>query len=297
MTISPVERKIRAGLPLIRFLQGFLPLSLLNRLNQVGVAKAKLEAGVVRKAVSAEGVSCEWLIPPNCRMDKVLLYFHGGGFIFEQTPLHLAMGAYLAKKLGVRILMVDYPTAPSQPYPAALNACSAAYLWLLGQGISASDIVVAGDSAGGNLAIATLLKLRGENHSLPAAAICLSPVTDLTPEAHRSEGIRDLLLSPKALKRYNQAYLAGNDPHNPLISPVLGDLRGLPPMLIFAGDEEVLREDAIHFAKKAVAAGVNIRLEIYPRMWHVWQLFLSLPEATQSLDGMAEFCAAQLALD
>lgn len=271
-------------------MQGLLPLSLANRLMKVGTARAKLETGVVREAVSAEGVPCEWLIPPNSRMDKVLLYFHGGGFIFGQTPLHLEMGAYLAKKLGVRILMVDYPTAPSQPYPAALIACSRAYLWLLGQGISAGDIIVAGDSAGGNLAIATLLKLLGENHPLPAAAVCLSPVTDLTPEAHRHEGIRDLLLSPKAMKRYNQAYLAGNDPHNPLISPVLGDLRGLPPMLIFAGDEEILREDTIHFAEQAEAAGVNIRLEIYPRMWHVWQLFLSLPEATQSLDDMAKFC-------
>jgi len=297
MTISSAERRIRAGMPFVRFMQNILPLSLSNRLNRIGVSRVQLDSGVVREAVNADCVSCEWIIPPNNRSDQVLLYIHGGGFVFGQTPLHLQMGSYLAKKKGFRILMVDYRTAPDHPFPAALDDCVTAYLWLTKQGFSAQNMVIAGDSAGGNLTLSTLLKLRKDGHPLPSAAICLSPVTDLTPEAHRREGFQDILLPPKAIKFYAQAYLGNNDPHNPLISPVLGDLRGLPPMLIFTGDEEILREDAIHFAQLAETAGVDVRLEIYPRMWHVWQLFLSLPEATQSLDDMAEFCKDHLTAD
>ena len=294
MTIPSAERRIRAALPFIRFMQNFMPPALSNRLNRIGVSRVKLDSDVVRQAVNADDVACEWLIPPNNLMDKVLLYIHGGGFVFGQTPLHLQMGAYLAKKLGFRILMVDYRTAPDHPFPAALDDCVTACLWLQKQGISADNMVIAGDSAGGNLTLTTLLKLQLAGHPLPAAAVCLSPVTDLTPEAQRRAEFQDILLPPKAIEFYNRAYLGDNDPHNPLISPILGDLAGLPPMLLFAGDDELLREDAIYFAEKAESAGVDIRLEIYPRMWHVWQLFLTFPEATRSLDDFVQFCKRQL---
>ena len=294
MTTSSTERMIRSSLHFIRGMQKVLPHSLANRFNKIGVSRVQMDADMILEPVLADGVPCDWIIPPNNDPDKVMLYLHGGGFVYGQTPLHLQMGAYLAKKLGFRLLMVDYRTAPQDPFPAALNDCVTAYQWLRKQGILAQDIVIAGDSAGGNLTLATMLKLREEGHPLPTAAVCLSPVTDLTPEAHRREGFKDLVLSAKDVEFFNQAYLAGKDPHNPLISPACGDLAGLPSILVHVGDEEILREDAIYFAKVAEAAGVDVRLEVYPRMWHVWQLFLSLPQATQSLDEVAKFCRNHL---
>ena len=207
------------------------------------------------------------------------------------------MGAYLAQKMGTRILMVDYRTAPDHPFPAALDDCVTAYLWLLNQGILAQNIVVAGDSAGGNLTITMLMKLRDSGNSLPSAAACLSPVTDLTPRDNLRQGFKDPLLSPKAVKFYNQSYVGNNDAHNPLISPVFGSLRGLPPLLVHAGEDEALRDDALRITRLAESVGVDVRLEIYPRMWHVWQLHLTLPQAIQSLDDIAHFLKAHLAFD
>ena len=293
MKTSFTEIKIRAGLPLTRFMQGYLPLSAANRLIKLGSARVQLDGDVTRESVDANGVPCEWIITQHSQADRVLLYLHGGGFVFGLTPPHLKMGAYLAKKLAMRVLMVDYRTAPQYPFPAALEDCTAVYLWLINQGISAQQIAVAGDSAGGNLTITMMMKLRDENHSLPAAAACLSPVTDLTPREKR-QGFNDPLLSPRAVKFYNRSYIADHDPHDPLISPVFGSLHDLPPMLIHAGDQETLREDALRITDIAKSAGVDVHLEIYPRMWHVWQLYLSLPQAVQSLDDIAQFTKSRL---
>jgi acetyl esterase/lipase len=174
-----------------------------------------------------------------------------------------------------------------------LDDCATAYHWLLKQGLSAQDIVVAGDSAGGNLTLALLMKLRDSGEPLPAAAACLSPVTDLTQHDARP-GYQDPVLPPKAMRLYTTSYVGNHDPHDPLISPVYGDLRGLPPLLIHAGEDEMLRDDAERISERAKAAGVDVRLEIYPRMWHVWQLYLALPQATHSLDEIAQFLGSHL---
>jgi acetyl esterase/lipase len=193
----------------------------------------------------------------------------------------------------MRILMVDYRLAPQYPFPAALDDCAAVYRWLLRQGISAQNIAVACDSAGGNLALTLMLKLHAGGDPLPAAAACLSPVTDLTNDKVRP-GYQDPLLPVRAIKFYNRSYVAHNDAHDPLISPVYGELGGLPPLLIHAGEDEILREDALRIAELAQAAGVDVRLEIYPRMWHVWQINLELPQAVQSLDDIAQFLGAHI---
>jgi acetyl esterase/lipase len=204
------------------------------------------------------------------------------------------MGAYLAHTMGVRILMVDYRLAPHNPFPAALDDCTTAYRWLLKQDIPAQHIAVAGDSAGGNLTITLLMKSRDDRDPLPAAAACLSPVTDLTHKDKQREGFKDPLLPPKAVKLYTQSYLGENDPRNPLISPVFGDLRGLPPLMVHAGEDEILREDAESITSLAESGGVDVHLKIYSRMWHVWQLNLSLPQAAQSLGEIADFLKAHL---
>lgn len=293
MTISPVERKIRRTLPLIRFFQNVIPLSVSQRLLRRGTARVQLPGDVVGETVSADGVPCEWITPKNYTPDQVLLYLHGGGFVFGQTPQHLLMGAYFAKSMGVRVLMVDYRTAPEHPFPAALEDCVTAYLWILKQGVTAQNIVVAGDSAGGNLTITMLMKLRDDHRPLPAAAACLSPVTDFTPKDN-PERFKDPLLPAKAIKFYTKSYLGDNDGCNPLISPVFGNLEGFPPLLVHAGEDEILREDAARIVDLAKAAGVDARLEIFPRMWHVFQINLALPQAKQSLDEIADFFKAHL---
>jgi len=293
MTISSAERNARAVLPFIRFLQDGIPLPLAQKLLRSSLTHVSLGDGVRREAASIDGVRCDWVIPDGGPQAPVLLYLHGGGFVFGQTPQHLQMAAFLARRLGMRILLVDYRLGPEFPYPAALDDCTACYRWLRKQGIAAGEIVVAGDSAGGNLTVALLMKLRDAGEALPAAAACLSPVTDLTRD-HSQGGLKDPLLPPKAMRLYTRAYLGGQDAHDALISPALGNLHGLPPLLIFAGEREVLRPDAVRLAELADAAGVDVRLEVYPRMWHVWQIFLDLPEAVQSLEDLTQFLKAHL---
>ena len=295
MTRSSIERRIRAGLPVIRFMQTRLPLRWTRGPLRQATARAQLPAGVTREAVSADGVPCEWLIPQNSPRDQALIYLHGGGFVYGVTPQHMGMVAYLARKMGIRALIVDYRLAPDHPFPAALDDSVSAYRWLLSQGIAPQNTVVAGDSAGGNLAITTMMKLRAGGEPLPAAAACLSPVADLSESRSPAGGFKDPLLTPEAVRFYNASYVARSDSRDPLISPVYGDWHGLPPLLVHAGEEEMLLDDAARIAESARAAGVPVRLETYPRMWHVWQLFLSLPQAVESLDDIAGFLKSHLA--
>lgn len=291
---TDIERNVRAQLPLTRLMQVLMPQSLSNRLIKLGLARVQLPAGLAREAVVADGVPCEWIIPKSAPTDQVLLYLHGGGFVYELTPPHMEMLAYLAQKMGMRVLAVDYRVAPEHPFPAALDDCVTAYRWLLKQGVSAKNIVVAGDSAGGNLTITSLMKLRDSGDPLPAAAACLSPVADLSDKANRPEGFNDPLLHPKAVKKYNMSYVGQNNAQDPLISPVYGDWHGLPPLLVHAGEDELLRTDAVRVDELARDAGVDVKLEIYPRMWHVWQLYPKLPQAVQSLDEIARFLKSHL---
>jgi len=297
MKIPLIERRIRACLPIIRLMQRCIPLSIANWFIKQGLAHVKLDAETICEPVNADGVPCEWIIPRNNSVNHVLLYLHGGGFVFRLTPLHIKMGEYLAQKIGARILMVDYRTSPEYPFPAALDDCVTTYLWLMKQGTSAQNIVIAGDSAGGNLTITLLMKLRDKGIALPAAAACLSPVTSLVVKDNPSEDFKDPLISSKSAKFYFQSYVGKNDNHHPLISPVFGNMHCLPPLLVHAGENETLREDAINITELAKAAGVDVRLEIYPRMWHVWQLYLSLPQAIHSLDDIANFFKEHLTID
>jgi monoterpene epsilon-lactone hydrolase len=289
MTSSTVEQKIRSRLPLLRALQVYMPLAVTHWLVKKGTQRVQLPADTTRRSVTANGVACDWLIPEGASPDCVLLYLHGGGFVIPQTPNHLKMGAYLARKTGLQTLMVDYRVAPKHPFPAPLDDCVTAYRWLLQQGFAANNIVIAGDSAGGNLALTTLMTLRDNGDPMPSAAACLSPSGDLTVRDATSNALEDILLPPKARKFYRESYVGESDPHNPLVSPLFGDWHGMPPLLIHAGEDEVLKDDAIRINELASAAGIDVSLEIYPNMWHVWQINLSLPQATDSLNKIAAF--------
>lgn len=292
MTISSAERNARRMLPLMRLMQAYLPLRWSANLNRWSVNRAQMPDGVARRPVSADGVPCDWLIPIHSPGDTVLLYLHGGGFVYGQSLPHLEMGTYLAQKIGARVLMVDYRLAPAHPFPAALDDCLTAYRWLRKQAIPGSKIAIAGDSAGGNLAITTMMKLRDGGEQLPVAGALLSPVADLSSEDNTADPYNDPLLPARAMKKYKRSYVAGHDPRDPLISPVFGNWRDLPPLLIHVGEDEILRSDAEQIEELARAAGVDVRLEIYPRMWHVWQIMMTMPQSIQSLDDIAGFLKA-----
>ena len=214
MPPSAVERRIRAGLPVIRFLQTRLRPRWTRAPLRAAAARARLPADVRRQAVSADGVPCEWLIPQNSPPDQALVYLHGGGFVFGATPQHIVLVAHLARRMDIRALIVDYRLAPEHPFPAALDDCVTAWRWLLNQGIAPQNTVLAGDSAGGNLTLTTMMKLRDGGEQLPAAAACLSPVADLS-ERHSPAEFRDPLLPLRAVRFYSASYAAGSDCRRP----------------------------------------------------------------------------------
>ena len=222
-----------------------------------------------------------------------LLYLHGGGYVACSPRTHRPITCALTQG-GFRVLAPDYRLAPEHPFPAAFDDARAAYLQLLDQGIPASDITLAGDSAGGGLALALLISLRDSDTPLPSAAALFSPWTDLaatgpslTENHHRCAIFYGDIIGPTA--RY---YLGSADARNPLASPLYADHRALPPLLIHAGADEVLRDDSIRFAERARAAGVRVDLEIWPGVPHVWQLLPGLlPEAASPCAKPSASCS------
>lgn len=249
--------------------------------------------------VQAGAAPSEWLIPRDSPDDGVLLYFHGGAFIFCSLDSHRAMVARLALAGETRALSVDYRLAPEHPFPAALEDCLAAYRFLVQSGISPRRIVVAGDSAGGNLALALLLALRRDGDPLPAAAVGLSPATDLTwsGESFRTRAQFDPIFpegaSSPLSSQIEADYIGLADPRNPLISPLFGDWRGMPPILLHVGEDEVLLDDSTRLADRMRAAGGEAVVVIWPGMWHVFQAFAPfIPEAGRSIRQIGEFIHA-----
>jgi len=294
MAASSAERYLRKFLPVARWMLAYVPLPVMRWVQSAGAVR--LPADIQREQVTADGVPCEWLIPDHSSSDQVLLYLHGGGFVYGWTNMHREMVSHLARQMQIRVLVVDYRLAPEFPFPAALEDCTTVYRWLLQQGIAPQNIVMAGDSAGGNLTLTTLIKLRDSGNPLPAAAACLSPATDLTVR-EELERLRDPVLHRRALYAFRSAYVADQDCTDPLLSPVYADLHGLPPLLIHAGEDEVLRDDAVRMAELAQQAGVPVRVEVYPRMWHVWHLYFSqLPQAAHALDDIGQFLKSNVGI-
>jgi monoterpene epsilon-lactone hydrolase len=244
----------------------------------------------------AGNVPGEWIVPKNAPADRVLLYMHGGGFVFGSLISHRAMVARLACAAGARAFSVDYRLAPEHPFPAALEDCANAFHGLLTDGWKAGQIVVAGDSAGGNLALALILALRNEGAPLPAAAVCISPVTDMlwTGASMRAKAGVDPIFPAGASAPLgsiiHSEYIGSADPRNPLISPLYGDMHGMPPVLFHVGEDEVLLDDSVRQAERARAAGGRAELVVWKGMWHVFQAFAPfVPEASQSIRQIGEF--------
>jgi acetyl esterase/lipase len=251
-----------------------------------------LAPGVAERRTDAAGVPLVGLERAGGERDPVLLYFHGGGYRIGSAHAWRAYGSRLAAGCELRVWLVDYRLAPEHPFPAAVDDAVRAYRWLLAQGETSDRIVLGGDSAGGGLAAAALHALRREDLPLPAGAACLSPWADLTNRAgsYRTRAHTDKLFGHKQAEEAAALYLAGHPARDPLASPVFADWTGMPPLLIHAGDIEVLLDDATALAERARAAGGDVHLSVYPEMPHVWHLaYPAFPEAVQAIEELAAF--------
>ncbi|MEP6838124.1 MAG: alpha/beta hydrolase [Bradyrhizobium sp.] len=233
-----------------------------------------LAAGCSVETLDLSGVPAEKITPSGATPGKALLYLHGGGHMIGSLKSHRHLVSRFAVAAGVIAFHIDYRLAPKHPYPAALEDAVKAYKQILADGIAPDNIVVGGESAGGNLATSLLLKLRELGLPQPAGLYLLSPWLDMTTagESYAKVGARDPILSREAVAAAATAYLGGQ-PDNPMTSPVRADPSGLPPMLIQVGSEEVLLSDSLTFADHAAMAGIEVKLHVWPEMPHAWPLF------------------------
>ena len=253
----------------------------------VTVTEAAL-GGVPTAEITVEGIE------PR----HVVLYFHGGVYVMGDAFLAADLASQVGRRTDAKVISVDYRLAPEHPYPAAVDDALAAYEAVLDNGIAPSDIVFAGESAGGALAVVTLVNARGHGLPLPAAAFAMSPYADLTLAGTTMETKREVdpLMSREGLQARVTDYTAGQDAALGLVSPIFADLSGLPPLIIQAGTHEVLLDDAIRLARQAATADVEVTLDITPRVPHVFQAYYPiLDEAAAALDRAGQLLSAHLA--
>jgi acetyl esterase/lipase len=227
-------------------------------------------ADVEEQAVEAGGVPGFWFTPASLRQDRAVLYLHGGGYVMGSVATHRSLIGRIAQGTGLRCLALDYRLAPEHAFPAAVDDVCAAYRWLLAQGISASGLAIVGDSAGGGLALGSLVALRAAGEPLPAVAVCLSPLTDLELTGASTRAvIDDPMVDCAGTLIMAEAYLQGADARDPRASPLHADFRGFPPLLIEVGTREILLDDAIRVVQRARQAGVDVTLEEGEGLTHV----------------------------
>jgi monoterpene epsilon-lactone hydrolase len=269
-----------------------------RRLFREAVSAQPLPADVTVTTAALGGVPTAEITVDGVEPRHIVLYFHGGVYVISDAFLAAGLASQIGRRTEAKVISVDYRLAPEHPYPAAVDDALTAYAALLDSGIAPSDIAFAGDSAGGGLAIATLVNARNHGLPLPVAAYVLSPYVDLSLAGTTMETKRDVdpLLSRELLEPRVADYTAGQDAVLPLISPVFADLSGLPPLIIQAGSHEVLLDDAVRLAHQAATADVEVTLEITPRVPHVFQAYSPmLDEAEAALDRAARFLSAHLA--
>ncbi len=268
------------------------------RLGMEGMtATSVLPEGTQCEPVDAGGVSAEWIEGPDIDRGRVLLYFHGGGYVVGSIATHRAMVAQIAAQAGMRALLIDYRLAPEHPFPAAVEDAVAAYRFLLDDGYKPDQIALGGDSAGGGLTLACLLSLREAGEELPEAAILLSPWVDLEGlgESMTTRADADPMVARDGLLKMSAMYLGGESAKNPLAAPLHADLAGLPPLYIQAGTAETLLDDATRIEDKARVAGVATEMDLYPDLIHVFQAFAPhVPESVEAIQKLGAYLRRQL---
>ncbi len=246
----------------------------------------------------ADGIAGEWVFPENCDKTKVLLYFHGGGYFVGSYNTHRALVSQIAKNAGISAFSINYRLAPEHPYPAAIEDCAKVYEWLLTQKLFLpNQICFGGDSAGGGCVVGTLTYLRDKNRPLPKCAIALSPWLDHTFSGHSfpTHDEIDPMLLADGFPIVRDYYMAGQDPKAPYASPIFHSLKNLPPVYVQVGEHELLLSDSTRFGEKGKEDGSDIRVEIYPKLFHVFNAFWSvLPKAREANRKLGEFIKLQL---
>lgn len=256
-------------------------------------------AGVTWTDVDAGGVPAIWADSEGGSADRVLLYLHGGGYVIGAARYYRNFTGHLAKAVGCRVLNLDYRLAPEHPHPAPVEDTVQAFRWLESEGFSAGHIAIAGDSAGGSLAIATMLSLRDQDLSQPVAGVPISPWADMEAlgASMQTNADNDVMVSVEMLNAMAAMFLAGGDAKDPLAAPIYGDYLGLAPLYIQVGGDEVLLDDTYRIVTKAQEVGVDVRSEVFPEMQHVFQIAAGrLPEADDAVAKIASFLRPLLGL-
>lgn len=258
--------------------------------RKYGELGERVTASKVKTAlVKFSDFNCRFITPTDCDEKNVVLYLHGGGYVAGDIKYASGFGSILAVATGFKVLCAAYRLAPEHPYPAAVEDCLCAYKYLLSNGYSNDNIFLAGESAGGGLVYSLCLLLKQEGIALPKAIVAISPWTDLACSGDSFD--RNKKLDPSlfehALHEYARLYAPGRL-HDPLVSPLLGELEGMPDSLIIVGSDEILLDDAVRMSEKLSAAGCSASLEIGEGLWHVYPLF-SLPESEEALKRISRF--------
>jgi monoterpene epsilon-lactone hydrolase len=246
--------------------------------------------------ISAETVTvaerpAEWVRAPGIQAGRAILYLHGGGYVMGSPNTHRSLAGEVSRAAQAAVLLLDYRLAPEAPFPAAVEDGVASFRWLLGQGFAPKSLAIAGDSAGGGLTVAALLSARDQGLPMPAAAVCISPWSDMTGlnESYKTRAAVDPMVSGD-IGNMAKLYLQDTDPKDPLASPNFASLRSLPPLLIHVGNDEVLLDDSLKLDQKARADGVESTLEVWEDMIHVWHAFHPmLPEGKQAIERVGAF--------
>jgi monoterpene epsilon-lactone hydrolase len=270
----------------------------MRRIFEEWLAQFAIPEGTRITPVECNGVPCLWADAPGSAHDRVVVHFHSGGYLMGSAHGYRSFGGYLAGVTGCRVLLVDYRLAPENPFPSAIEDALAAYKWLLAQQVDPAKILICGDSAGGGLALVTLQQLRDEGLPLPAGGVSISPLADFTHtvESRVINSDRDPLVTMDLIAALGVTYCGEIDPKDPRISPIFGNWSGLPPLLIFAGEIEMLRDDGKVSAQAAARAGVDATYVEGEGMAHIWTLYADrLPEAREALDQIGAFARKHLA--
>ena len=270
--------------------------------DSVAAARAGWEATAARfppasdlvfTPADANGVPVEWVAAPNADPDRVVLYFHGGGYVMGSIPSYRELAGRLSRASAARVLLVDYRLAPEHPFPAAVDDVVTVCRWLAGRFGGLRRVVFGGDSAGGGLTLAALVSLRDAREGLPAAAFCISASTDLakTGDSIRARAHLDPIIQLPSTVAHAKRYLGENgDATNPLASPLYAPMHGLPPLMIMVGTHEMLYDDSTRVADKARLAGVDVTLEVAEEMVHIWPFFAAiLPEGREAIERIGAF--------
>lgn len=251
---------------------------------------------VTIEPVTVAGCAADWVSTPNSDASRAILYFHGGGYVIGDNVAYREFGGRVARATGARVLVLNYRLAPENPFPAAVDDGVSAFRWIVAQGVKPGNIAISGDSAGGGLTMATLIALRDAGDVLPACGVCYSPWVDLeiTGDSARPGAVDDPLVAGQGVQGMAATY-AGTDTRNPLASPLLADLAGLPPVQVQVGTREVLLDDSRRLVEKARAAGVEVDYFEGEGLIHVWPVLApTAPESAAALERMAGFTGKHL---